>query len=216
MSRPSVLHAPPSLALRGVAVRRGERRLLEDLDLWLAPGGAAWLRGGNGRGKTSVLRLAAGLALPEAGVVERADVAPPLYVGHATALNADLSAREALDFLARLHGAAPAPDALSAALDALGLPRRLHGTPVRRLSQGQRRRVALARLALDPPRPLWLLDEPFDALDAEGAARVEALVAAHRARGGALLFTSHRAPGDAMGPVDVLDLDARPVPAPAA
>jgi heme exporter protein A len=205
--------APP-LALRDVACRRGGRLLFEHLDLVVPAGGCTWLRGGNGRGKTSLLRIACGLARPEAGEVAWHPVADaPLYLGHASALGGELTTAEALDFLARVHGAAPTRAEVAGALEALGLPRRLHGAEVRRLSQGQRRRAALARLALAGSPALWLLDEPFDALDVDGVARVEGLVAAHRARGGAVLFTSHRPPGDLGGPAAEVDLDRLAVPA---
>jgi heme exporter protein A len=207
--------------LRDVACARGGRLLFEHLDLVVPAGGAVWLRGANGRGKTSLLRIACGLAAPAAGEVAwPADARPgaardpderaptPLYLGHASALNGELTVVEALGFLARIHGGAPTPADVAAALEALGLPRRQHGLEVRRLSQGQRRRAALARLALAPARATWLLDEPFDALDVDGVARVESRIAAHRADGGAVLFTSHRAPGDVGGPVVSFDLDA--------
>ncbi len=210
-SRPS--HPPALLALRGVAYRRGDRLLFSDVDLAVGPGGCTWVRGGNGVGKTSLLRIAAGLAAPAAGQVLRDGGVRPLVVGHANALNADLSAAEALAFLARVQGAPTARGDVTRALDALGLARAAHGAPVGRLSQGQRRRVALARLALAPSAALlWLLDEPFDALDADGIARVEARVADHRAAGGGVVLTSHRAlSGPALGgPVELLDLGGGP------
>jgi heme exporter protein A len=177
-----------------LACRRGQRLLFDGLELRLQPGQVMWLRGSNGRGKTSLLRLLAGLSRPEAGQIRWGDEALPpqqmTYVGHHNALKEDLTALESLGFLARLHGQASSREALVAALQRLGLHSR-RDAPVRTLSQGQRRRVALARLALAPAKPLWLLDEPFDALDADGIAVVDALLSAQAARGGSVLLTSH-------------------------
>ncbi len=213
----------PSLRLVDVACRRGERLLFSGLDETLAPGQMLWLRGGNGRGKTSLLRLVAGLAAPERGQIlwgdaptrRNADFAARLvYVAHANALKDDLTAAESLAFLARVHGRLhdeQAP-ALRAALARLGLAGR-ERTPTRALSQGLRRRVALARLALETAPGLWVLDEPFDALDVAGTATLHALLAAHRARGGSVLLTSHHLHLDAQAAdagFRVLDLDTLP------
>jgi heme exporter protein A len=190
-----------SIALAG---RRGDRRLFEGLTLALHPGEIVWLRGRNGRGKTTLLRLLAGLSTPESGAIElagrplRAAGAEGrrllLYVAHANALKDDLSATEALRFLARLGGADPDAAALAQALARLGMASRATA-PVRTLSQGQRRRVALARLALPGPARVWLLDEPYDALDDRGIAVLDSLLAEHARRGGAALLTSHQALG---------------------
>lgn len=187
---------------RQLQCRRGDRVLFSGMDLALAAGEVAWLRGRNGRGKTSLLRLLAGLSTPaegevhlfgrvrgEAGAEARADL---LYVAHANALKDDLSAAEALAFLAALRGEPPAADAVVAALGRLGVGERARW-PVRTLSQGQRRRIALARLALPSPPRLWLLDEPFDALDDAGVAVLNGLLTEHARRGGAVLLTSHQA-----------------------
>jgi heme exporter protein A len=176
------------IEVRALACRRGERTLFSGLDLDLAAGELLWLRGGNGRGKTSLLRLLAGLSQAEAGRIERH--AAFVYLAHHNALKEDLSAIESLAFLARLHGQAFERGALLPALKAVGLHSR-RDAPVRTLSQGQRRRVALARLLLAPAKPLWLLDEPYDALDAEGCAWLDGVVAAHTRSGGAVLLTSH-------------------------
>ena len=211
----------PSLRLVDVACRRGDRILFCGLDETLAPGELLWLRGGNGRGKTSLLRLVAGLAAPERGQIlwdgqptrrnEHFDRAL-VYIAHANALKDDLTAIESLAFLARVHGRDASAGALRAALVRLGLAGR-ERTPVRSLSQGLRRRVALARLALDTAPALWVLDEPFDALDVAGTATLHALLAAHRARGGSVLLTSHHLHLDAEAAsagFRVLDLDLLP------
>ena len=211
----------PSLRLLDVACRRGDRLLFSGLDETLAPGELLWLRGGNGRGKTSLLRLVAGLAAPERGRILWDD-APTrrnerfsrqlVYIAHTNALKDDLTAAESLAFLARVHGRDAGAPAIRAALARLGLAGR-ERTPTRSLSQGLRRRVALARLALESAPALWVLDEPFDALDIAGTATLHALLAAHRARGGSVMLTSHHLHLDAQAAsagFRVLDLDLLP------
>jgi heme exporter protein A len=192
----------PLLQTRALDGRRGDRLLFTGLQLELGAGEVVWLRGRNGRGKTTLLRLLAGLSTPAAGdivlagvVRKRSDAAARadvLYLAHANALKDDLTAMEALRFLGALHGHASDDAALGAALARLGVASRARAA-VRTLSQGQRRRVALARLALPQPPRVWLLDEPFDALDDQGIAALDALLAEHAARGGAVLLTSHQA-----------------------
>ena len=218
---PSPAAPLPSLRLVDVACRRGDRLLFAGLDETLAGGELLWLRGGNGRGKTSLLRLVAGLAAADRGQILWGDeparksprfAAQLVYIAHANALKDDLTATESLAFLARIHGREPAPAALRAALVRMGLAGR-ERTPTRSLSQGLRRRVALARLALETQPGLWVLDEPFDALDVAGTAALHALLAAHRARGGSVLLTSHHLHLDAEAAsagFRTLDLDALP------
>lgn len=206
----------PWLRTEGLAGQRGERLLFQGLDLSLLPGEVVWLRGRNGQGKTTLLRILAGLSTPasgqwwlqdmpacEAGPAGRRRV---LYIGHANALKDDLSAREALAFLVRLQGTEPAAAAVDAALARLGLTSRAEA-PVRTLSQGQRRRVALARLAMASEPGLWLLDEPYDALDRDGMAVLDGLLGEHASRGGATLLTSHQAPSLRQPEPRVLDLE---------
>lgn len=170
-----------------VAAIRGGRLLFEQLDLALEPGAALLVRGANGSGKSSLLRLAAGLLRPSAGRVERA-VAVAL-ADAAPALDRELSLEGALSFWARLDGGGR----LAAALDTFGLAA-LARVPVRMLSAGQAQRAMLARVAASGA-PLWLLDEPLNGLDAEGAARLDAAVAGHRASGGVVVAASHAALG---------------------
>ena len=178
------------VAAAGLACRRGERLLFSGLDLKVLPGQVVWVRGANGQGKTSLLRLLAGLARPEAGRIEHLAGRERVYVGHANALKDDLSVAESLMFLSRLHGFDTSAAAHEQALRRFGLHSR-RDAPVRTLSQGQRRRVALARLCTAPSTALWLLDEPFDALDAQGMTALNELLAEHAARGGSVLLTSH-------------------------
>ena len=202
MPEPTGTPPAPLLEARALEGQRGERALFRGLELQLRPGEVTWLRGRNGRGKTTLLRILAGLAAPAAGeiLVDGVPMARSgaqwrqelAYVAHANALKDDLTATEALAFLAGLRGR-PCPAAeLKAALERLGVQHRARAA-VRTLSQGQRRRVALARLALPGAPRLWLLDEPFDALDDQGIAALNELLAAHAARGGAALLTSHQA-----------------------
>ena len=199
-----------------LAGRRGDRALFEHLELALEPGTVTWLRGRNGCGKTSLLRLLAGLATPMAGEIRVGNVSMRaagtawrrglVYIGHQSALKDDLHAGEALRFLARLNGTPVDDVALARALERLGVRACLHA-PVRTLSQGQRRRVALARLALSTSCALWLLDEPFDALDADGIEALNGLLSEHAARGGCALLTSHQALSLTQPPPLVFDLD---------
>lgn len=194
--------APGTLEGRGLACKRGRRLLFEGLDIRLEPGSVTWLRGTNGSGKTSLMRILAGLSAPAAGQVlwngealKHGDTPGrrgTLYIGHTNALKDDLTLLEALAFLAQLADA-PAPAAQAeAALATLGLTAQRH-LPVRNLSQGQRRRGSLARLALDEVPRTWILDEPYDALDTASTQKLSSLIAAHAARGGAVLLTSHQA-----------------------
>ncbi len=190
----------PLLKAADLACRRGGEWLFEALCFEVRRGQALWLRGPNGSGKTSLLRIVAGLLRPDAGHVIAATHGDPqalrrqqVYIGHANALKDDLTAFEALGFLARLHGRESSPAAVMSALRRLAMDHRCHAM-VRTLSQGQRRRVALARLALERVAGLWLLDEPFDALDAAGVQAVDGLLEEHLARGGGVLLTSHVPP----------------------
>ena len=217
---PLSLQDPPAgrciLQTRSLAGERGDRRLFEGLDIDLAAGSVTWLRGLNGRGKTTLLRLLAGLATPAEGSIRllgqvQRDAGPEgrrmwVYIGHQNALKDDLSVTEALRFLARLHGLPHEDETLRLALKRLGIAQRRHAM-VRTLSQGQRRRVALARLALSAGAPLWLLDEPYDALDSDGIEALNAVISDHAAAGGCVLLTSHQALSMTQPMPAVLDLE---------
>lgn len=190
------------LAARGLACRRGRRLLFRGLDLSLAPGSVIWLRGTNGSGKTSLMRILAGLSQPAEGSITWND-APVreagaaacrgvVYIGHTNGLKDDLTLVESVAFLAVLAELDQPVARAQRALDRLGLASR-RDAPVRTLSQGQRRRGALARLALDDTPRAWILDEPFDALDATSVGLLSRLIEDHASRGGAVLLTSHQA-----------------------
>ncbi len=173
------------LALRGVACLRGPRLLFEGLDLAVGSGEALVVTGANGIGKSSLLRIAAGLLRPAAGRVERATKVA--WLGETAALDGERTLGEALRFWARLDGATQ--ETLARAMTAMGV-RHLTDVPVRYLSTGQRRRAAIARI-IAGAAPLWLLDEPANGLDAEGIERLGATMAAHRSAGGAVLAATH-------------------------
>jgi len=176
------------LETTGLACERGGARLFADLSFSLAPGGLLRVRGANGSGKTTLLRALAGLTRPAAGEVRRNGMAF-LFIGHSAGVKDELTVLENLEFSAWLAGLIK-PEC-EKALEQLGIAR-LADLPARYLSQGQRRRVALARLALSANIPLWLLDEPFAALDSAGIAQVNTLCSAHLAGGGMLVLTSHQ------------------------
>ena len=192
---------PALLELQDITCSRGERQLFSGLSARLGP--SQWLRvqGNNGAGKTSLLRMVCGLLLPTRGAVLwrgepitrlREEFSRELlYLGHAAALKNDLSAIENLQCASALGGHIPGTDSAAAALEAAGLGEQLD-LPARVLSQGQRRRVALARLALPEPASLWVLDEPFNALDSSACAWLTGLLNRHLKRGGLAVLTSHQ------------------------
>lgn len=170
------------LAFRDVSCMRGGRMLFEGLSFALGAGEALLVSGPNGVGKSSLVRVAAGLLAPVAGVVE-GDAARALLAEQA-ALDPELTLGRALGFWAGLDGGAVTP-----ALEAVGLGG-LAMVPVRFLSTGQRRRAAIARVLASEAK-VWLLDEPANGLDVASVAMLEGLIAAHRANGGAVLVATH-------------------------
>ena len=180
-----------TLAARDLACRRGDRLLFRGLSLELGAGDALYLSGPNGIGKTSLLRILAGLLRPFAGSIERSGTIG--MVDGRAALDPQLPLGKALEFWAGLDGCG----ALDTAAERLGLANLLD-VPVRYLSTGQTKRAALARL-LAQDAGIWLLDEPLNGLDVEGVALVEALVADHCTAGGIAVVASHQPvalPGD--------------------
>lgn len=176
------------LTLTDIACARGGRLLFAHLSLTLDRGEAAIVTGSNGIGKSSLLRLAAGLIAPFEGHVVR--TGPMALMTEDLALDAERRLGDALLFWARLTSGADARGRVAAALATVGLGA-LAEVPVRLLSTGQRRRAGLARV-LAAQAPLWLLDEPGNGLDVEGVAMLETVVAGHRAAGGAVLLTTHQ------------------------
>jgi len=166
------------LRFEKVALRRGGRLLIEGLDLALAPGEALHVAGPNGSGKSSLIRLAAGLLKAESGRVE---CSPAALADDMLALDRELPLQRALSFWAS------SPER---AMEALGLAE-LAPVPVRLLSSGQLKRATLARVAASGA-PLWLLDEPLNALDGDGGQRLANLIAQHRSAGGAVMAASHQ------------------------
>ena len=175
------------ITVTDIACRRGDRVLFSGLSWRAEPGAAVRIRGRNGAGKTSLLRLLAGFGWPEAGRIRREGAVA--WVGHGDGLKSDLSPRENLEFHCALVDAPRA--SVAPALEQLGVAN-VAELPCRVLSAGQRRRTALARLCVDSA-PIWLLDEPLTALDADAQRVVGALVDAHGQRGGITVFTSHQA-----------------------
>ncbi len=191
------------LSVSSLSVRRGGRLLFEGLSFDAAPGDLIEIRGANGAGKTSLLRVIAGFLRPARGALQFKDRADPQaalhFLGHQNGLKGAVSAHAHVDYWARLlRGDA------SDALDRVGL-RTQAELPARVLSQGQARRLALARL-LAAPRPLWLLDEPAAGLDADGRELLTGLIDAHRRNGGVVLAALHESLGSA--PSQTLDLSA--------
>jgi heme exporter protein A len=186
------------LETRGLSCERGGARLFTGLRFTVGAGALLRVRGPNGSGKTSLLRILAGLTRPAEGEVRwrgkpldddyRREM---VFVGHASPLSDDLSVLENLQFVLRLFEVKANEKQQKETLEKFSLERVAH-MPARFLSQGQRRRAALARLALATDVPLWLLDEPLAALDAEAVEQLSALASAHLAAGGLLVLTSHQ------------------------
>ena len=203
------------LQVRQIECVRGNRRLFCDLSFRLEANQALRVGGENGSGKTSLLRIVAGLSPIESGEILwkggpiaasgedfRRDL---LFLGHANGMKDDLTAIENLRHAMALAGLSVGDAALHDGLAEQGLTA-VTDLPVRLLSQGQKRRVALARLSYSADKPLWILDEPFAALDAASVRRTEAVMLAHLRRGGMVLLTTHQEIGLAGAHVQSLEL----------
>lgn len=179
---------------------RGDRTLFRSLSFSVRNGQLLHLQGANGSGKTSLLRTLCGVSTPAAGEIRWQGTAIRelgdsygevfCYVGHGNGIHGDLTAVENLHFSACLAGSAVARTELLDTLRRLGLGQAVH-LPAKFLSQGQKRRLALARLFIQR-RPLWILDEPFTALDVRTTAQLAQHLADHVAAGGMVVLTSHQ------------------------
>ena len=189
------------LELHSVSCMRGTRRLFVDINAVVRSGQLLRVQGANGAGKTTLLRVLCGLSLPDVGEVRwcgkrlHADREgfhrELIYLGHAAALKDDLSACENLLAASVLGGQRHTTAQVISALAAAGLHRREH-LPARSLSQGQRRRVGLARLLLGAATKLWVLDEPFNALDAAATQWLSGLLTRQLRNGGIVVLSSHQ------------------------
>lgn len=194
-------HARNQLSASSLACRRGDRRVFSGLAFELTDGGLLLVTGANGTGKTSLLRVICGFLHPEAGKIEWNGsglrilgddyIRNLAYVGHMNAIKDDLSVLENLRFAAQLAGLTSNRSEIFQALGRFAFGG-FEDLPCKFLSQGQKRRLALARLSLSASRALWVLDEPFAALDAAGIETVRELLEAHLSRGGMALVTTHQ------------------------
>lgn len=187
----------PLLDFDALSVQRGEVPLCEGVSLTLAAGGICHLIGANGTGKTTLLMQLAGLLPVLSGEVSYRGVAglpvQPLYVSHQLGINPSLTVAQNLTFLLNLYGIAPSRDDMDEALTWVGL-QGFESLSSSHLSAGQTRRITLARLYLLTPAvtPLWLLDEPFTALDVDMVVRMETRLSEFAQLGGAIIMTSHQ------------------------
>lgn len=189
------------LEVANLSCSRGDRRLFSGVTFTVQPGGVLCVQGDNGIGKTSLLRLVCGLMSPEEGSIRwqgtdirqwhERYVAQLIYVGHFNGLKDDLTPLENLRVSSLLAGERLPLESVGAALTAMGLDRSAHLLPTSVLSQGQKRRVALARL-WSLTRPLWVLDEPFAALDAAAVDLLTRRLQAHVSAGGMVVLATHQ------------------------
>lgn len=188
------------LTAQGLSCLRGDRLLFKNVELELNAGGLLYILGENGSGKSSLLRMLCGLLMPEAGAVfwdkktikENAEdyLSNLTYIGHLNGLKDDLTALENLLMSARVASNEISEDKALAALTAIGIER-CANLPARVLSQGQKRRVALARLWLTKGK-LWILDEPFAALDIASVSVLAKRLEEHLSSGGMAILTTHQ------------------------
>ena len=210
------MNTAPSLSISKLGCSRGGRQLFQGVDCVLEAGSWLYVAGANGVGKTSLLRMVCGLAPVESGQIlwndqpiqtqrdaYRQDLC---YLGHLNALQESMTVNENLMFTAALSGIAPDAAQTREVLARFGVGGRGHQL-AKHLSQGQKRRVALSRLALSPAR-LWVLDEPFVAMDEAGVRMLADLIADHLGKGGLAVVTSHQQVDIGNVPAQMLELRA--------
>jgi heme exporter protein A len=188
------------LSTNELSCQRGRQQLWGNLNLEVTPGELLFVKGANGNGKTSLLKILAGLLSPDNGQVlwqQQAITKDPyayrdqlLYIGHQTALKPEMSAIENLIFLASLHGLRYSETEITEALKQWDLQGKTLHLPCRQLSQGQKQRVALAQLNLSQQQ-IWILDEPLNALDQATSEAIETKLLRHAAENGIIVFSSH-------------------------
>lgn len=190
-----------TLSVKQLQCSRGDLCLFQDLSLELQAGQLLWLEGKNGSGKTTLLRTLCGLFMADEGEIlwrgESIRKTPEVYyrelfyLGHQNALKLDLNPLENLQVLSRLVGQDVSEEVIEIALAKMGLAG-YEDVPVRKLSQGQKRRVALSRLLINEA-PFWVLDEPFVALDVAAVELLQSIIVQHVQDGGMVILTTHQA-----------------------
>jgi len=198
------------LEINNLACTRGDHQLFSGLSFSLSAGELLQVQGENGKGKTSLLRTLCGFIVPAAGEIrwrgqdirelDEEYYAEMVYLGHLNAIKDELNALENLRISAGLAGCEVDDKEVIAALRHMGLRGR-ETLPVKVLSQGQRRRVALARLLVGNA-PLWILDEPLTALDVGAVGLMQELIGTHLAKNGMVIFTTHQ-------PLEVAGVETR-------
>jgi len=197
---------------------RGDRTLFAGIDFAVAPGSLLRVAGANGTGKTSLLRVLCGLLQPTAGEVRwrgrdirkaREEYLRDLvYVGHLNGVKDELTVSENVKIAQAVSGRKVDDAVVRRSLDAVGIAH-VERTMARFLSQGQRRRIALARLFATPDAPLWVLDEPFTALDTLGVAALSQLISSHVGHGNTVVFVTHQDVAIEVARLQHVDLGAR-------
>lgn len=181
------------LTATDLTCEKGDRQLFSQLSFSLASHTLLYVTGENGAGKTSLLRILVGLSQASQGSVEINQSHEPIFIGHKSAINSTLSAFENMQYWARLHDIDVSESKILSVLHTLGLEFLEH-IPSTQLSAGQQRRVALAKLWLDAPSRLWVMDEPYTALDVDTIALLQQHIAAFVNQGGSVIMTSHQQP----------------------
>lgn len=204
-----------SLIVSNLQCTRGDRQLFSGLNFLLNPQQLLFLEGRNGSGKTTLIRTLCGLFIADKGEIEWQNQAIEehlevyrkalFYLGHLNAIKGDLTALENLQFNHAMSGQQSTDDELLDALERIGLFG-YEDFPTRQLSQGQKRRVALARLIINKS-PLWILDEPFVALDVAAVELLQQIISQHIKAGGMAILTTHQAVPLTEGEIQHINLD---------